>query len=192
MPRSSTSGDATAPPGTRDVIARHARRMFADRGYAATSVRAIAAAAGIDPALVIRHFGSKEGLFVAVTGLADHPGPELEGPLETLGARLVGYTLAPERAVMRRTLTTLVRASDYDSVRATLRETTRRLFVDELARRLSGPDAQLRAQLVAASLGGLIQAWADIEDEHRADADRGRVVELYGRAVQRLVDPPPG
>jgi AcrR family transcriptional regulator len=186
------SRPADPPPGTRDVIARHARVLFAERGYAATSVRRIAAAAGVDPALVIRHFGSKEELFVAVTGLADHPGPELDGPLETLGVRLVGYTLAPERAVVRQVLTHLVRASDLDGVRARLRETTHRLFVDELARRLAGPDAELRARLVAAQLGGLIQAWSDIGDEQLPAADLDRVVELYGRAVQRLVDPTSG
>jgi AcrR family transcriptional regulator len=182
--------EAVAAPGTRELIARHARALFDDRGYAATSVRAIAAAAGVDPALVIRHFGSKELLFVSVSGLADHPGPQLDGPLDTLGTRLAAYVLAPERAAMRRTLASLVRASDYDSVRAVLRDSTRRLFVDELARRLAGPDAELRAQLVAAQLGGLLQAWSVIEDEHLTEADRGRVVELYGRAVQRLVDPP--
>jgi AcrR family transcriptional regulator len=192
VPTPARPGDAAAASGTRELIARHARTMFDDRGYAATSVRAIAAAAGVDPALVIRHFGSKEMLFVSVTGLADHPGPELDGPVATLGTRLVGYVLAPERAAMRRTLTTLVRASDYDSVRTVLRETTRRLFVDELARRLSGPDAELRAQLVATQLGGLVQAWSVIEDEHLTEADRSRVVELYGSAVQRLVDPPAG
>jgi len=121
------SRPADPPPGTRDVIARHARVLFAERGYAATSVRRIAAAAGVDPALVIRHFGSKE-----------------------------------------------------------------ELFVDELARRLAGPDAELRARLVAAQLGGLIQAWSDIGDEQLPAADLDRVVELYGRAVQRLVDPTPG
>jgi AcrR family transcriptional regulator len=43
-----------AIPSTRDVIARQAQELFDERGYAGTSVRAIAAAAGIDPALVIR------------------------------------------------------------------------------------------------------------------------------------------
>src|SRR3954451_5584740 len=49
------SSPVDPPPGTRDVIGRHARVLFAERGYAATSVRGIAAAAGVDPALVIRH-----------------------------------------------------------------------------------------------------------------------------------------
>ncbi|PZG19129.1 TetR family transcriptional regulator [Micromonospora craterilacus] len=43
-----------------------ALRLFAERGFAATSARAVAAAAGLSPALVIHHFGSKEGLRAAV------------------------------------------------------------------------------------------------------------------------------
>lgn len=43
-----------------------ALEMFAERGFEATSTRAVAAAAGLSPALVTRHFGSKEGLRSAV------------------------------------------------------------------------------------------------------------------------------
>ncbi|MEU9456707.1 helix-turn-helix domain-containing protein [Streptomyces sp. NPDC048277] len=43
-----------------------ALELFAERGFEATSTRAVAAAAGLSPALVTRHFGSKEGLRAAV------------------------------------------------------------------------------------------------------------------------------
>jgi len=43
-----------------------ALRLFAQRGFAATSARAVAAEAGLSPALVMHHFGSKEGLRAAV------------------------------------------------------------------------------------------------------------------------------
>lgn len=175
---------------TRDLIARHARELFDQRGYAATSVRAVAAAAGFDPALVIRHFGSKEELFLSVMGLADQPVLELHGPLETLGTRLVGVLLAPEQAGLRRTFMTLIRASEYDRVRASLQETTGRLFADRLAALLPGPDARLRAHLIGAQLLGVIQAWTLMVPGHVAEADRERAVALYGRAVQRLIDAP--
>lgn len=178
-------------PGTRDVIARCARELFDQQGYPATSVRAIAAAAGIDPALVIRYFGSKEELFVRVMGLAEHPGPVLEGPTATVGVRLVTYVLAPERAAIRRHISAMMRASDYDSVRATLQETVRRLFMETLAQRLEGPDAALRARLITAQIGGIIQAWTTTDDEALTEADPSRIIELYGRAIQQLIDPPP-
>ena len=63
---------ATAsPPSPSDLTARASIRdaaltLFAARGYAGTSVRDIAAAAGVSPALLFHHYGSKEGLREAV------------------------------------------------------------------------------------------------------------------------------
>jgi len=48
---------------TRAAILDAARRLFAERGYDATTVRDVAAGAGVDAALVIRYFGNKEALF---------------------------------------------------------------------------------------------------------------------------------
>ncbi|MEU9205109.1 helix-turn-helix domain-containing protein [Streptomyces sp. NPDC048332] len=50
----------------RARLRRCALELFAERGFEATSTRAVAAAAGLSPALVTRHFGSKEGLRTAV------------------------------------------------------------------------------------------------------------------------------
>jgi AcrR family transcriptional regulator len=49
---------------TREAILAAARELFADRGYDGASLRAIARAAGVDPALVHHFFGNKEGVFV--------------------------------------------------------------------------------------------------------------------------------
>ena len=48
---------------TRAAILAAAQALFAEQGYERTTVRDVAARAEIDPALVIRYFGSKEGLF---------------------------------------------------------------------------------------------------------------------------------
>lgn len=57
---------------TRADILRHAQRAFSTHGYAASGIRAITAAAGVNPALAIRYFGSKERLFEeALSGLLD-------------------------------------------------------------------------------------------------------------------------
>jgi len=54
--------DATAKTHVRDA----ALVLFAENGIATTSLRAVAAAAGVSPGLVVHHFGSKEGLRRAV------------------------------------------------------------------------------------------------------------------------------
>jgi AcrR family transcriptional regulator len=70
-PRRSAPERAPAgPPRGRvevcDALVRHAMELFASRGPAAVSVREIAASAGVNHALVFRHFGSKDGLVRAV------------------------------------------------------------------------------------------------------------------------------
>lgn len=73
MPAMSSS-DLTGRARLREA----ALRLFAERGFEATSARAVAAAAGLSPALVMHHFGSKEGLRAAVD----------EEVLDRLGAAL--------------------------------------------------------------------------------------------------------
>ncbi|MFI5429411.1 TetR/AcrR family transcriptional regulator [Aeromicrobium sp. UC242_57] len=69
-------------PHTRDLIAASAKRLFEAHGFSGTSVRAIAAEAGADPSLVIRHFGSKQALFLEVLGLDEYVRPPIDGPLD--------------------------------------------------------------------------------------------------------------
>jgi AcrR family transcriptional regulator len=45
-----------------------ARRLFAERGYAATTTADVAARAGVSEGILFHHFGSKEGLLAAVAG----------------------------------------------------------------------------------------------------------------------------
>jgi AcrR family transcriptional regulator len=92
-------------PGPRDergVLAARiiaaARDGFAQHGWAGTTIRAVARAADVDPALVYHYFGSKEGLLDAAT---NPPQKWLENvakvwttPIEQLGAALLEFLLA--------------------------------------------------------------------------------------------------
>lgn len=174
-------------PTTREAIAHHARTLFEELGYHDASVRTIAAAAGVDPALVIRHFGSKELLFIEVVGLASFEAPLLGKDTATLGRRLAEFMLAPERSELRIRLRALVRASDREAVRDELRQAINRMFIDELVRVLPGADAAARAQLIGVQLSSFAQA-SDGADSPSADLDRDRLVDLCARAIQALVD----
>jgi AcrR family transcriptional regulator len=66
---------------TRGEIVEAAKRVFAEKGYDGTSLRAVAREAGVDPALVHHYFDGKASLFVAAMALpfdprtvADHAG----------------------------------------------------------------------------------------------------------------------
>jgi len=73
---------------TRRAILDQARRLFAQNGYGATTVKAVAAAATVSPNLITRYFGGKEGLFLASTQTELQLDPVFPGPRESLGARL--------------------------------------------------------------------------------------------------------
>lgn len=78
---------------TREEILEAARRRFAEQGYDGATVRAIAADAGVNAALLHHFFGTKQRLFAASMNLPVDPGelvPRiLEGPEEEIGERLV-------------------------------------------------------------------------------------------------------
>ncbi|MQW75036.1 TetR family transcriptional regulator [Nocardioides sp. dk4132] len=178
---------------TRDAIATEARRQFMAQGYAATSVRAVAAAAGVDPALVIRHFGSKEQLFLETVALDGPFSPVLDGPLEELGERLVALVLDERLSgVLRTPYRAMIRASDSAAVRERLLAAMRATLAGPLAARLAGPDATLRAHLVAAQVGGLLEALVILEDPAVTDADPVLVARHYGAALSTLLTPEPG
>ncbi|VVD83402.1 TetR family transcriptional regulator [Pandoraea aquatica] len=66
-PRKRTRGRPTCDcTHGADALLLNARRIFAQRGFYASSVRQIAEASGVDAALISHHFGSKEALWVAV------------------------------------------------------------------------------------------------------------------------------
>ncbi|MEU6145024.1 TetR family transcriptional regulator [Streptomyces sp. NPDC047081] len=64
-PHRARSGRRPGDSGTREQILESALHLFSDRGYARTTIRAIAEGAQVDPALVHHFFGNKEGVFEA-------------------------------------------------------------------------------------------------------------------------------
>jgi AcrR family transcriptional regulator len=87
--------DASA---TREAILAAAVAAFAERGYRAVTVRDVARAAGVDPALVVRYFGSKAGLFAEGVGAIGASGiaEALAGPAAGLADRLADHLAGKE------------------------------------------------------------------------------------------------
>jgi AcrR family transcriptional regulator len=151
-------------------------------------VRAIAAAADVDPALVIRHFGSKEQLFLRAVAVDDFLLGVTSGPLRGMGKRLVTTLLSDTQDPTFNIYRAMMRASDSERVRSELVGVIQRTFVEPLAPRLGGPDPVLRARLIAAQIAGLIDAIAILADPIVVDADRDRLAEVFGAAIQSLID----
>ena len=85
-------GRPSGSSGTRNRILTSARELFARNGIGNTSIRAVAAAAGVDSALVHHYFGTKEQLFAAAVHIPIDPmdiiGPLREVPIDEIGYRL--------------------------------------------------------------------------------------------------------
>ena len=124
------AGPTTAPrrsDATRAAILRAARERFAADGYDRATIRAIAADARIDPSMVMRYYGSKEGLFAAAAEF-DLRLPDLAGvPPEQLGEPLVRHFL--DRWEGDETLAALLRAAATNPGAA---ERMRGIFADQL------------------------------------------------------------
>lgn len=179
----------TIPPGsTPAAIHAAAGRLFAERGYAGVSVREIAKVAGVDPSLVIRHFESKEKLFLATMQLdLDHQ-PLAEWPVESLGERYIAFLLDSDENT-RGIFLALLRASDGGRLGTQLREAHNDAFVEPLRSRLQGEDAELRARLAAALVGGLLYSLWVVGDEQLLTTDHHELVRRYGALLQSLVTP---
>jgi AcrR family transcriptional regulator len=118
-----TTGRRPGRQNSRGAIVDAARARFARHGYDATTIRAVAADAAVDPALVMQFFGTKEGLFAAAlehhTSITKPLLAVLAGPQAGLGARFTrAYLELWEDPVTGERLRSLVRAT-IGSPRAT-------------------------------------------------------------------------
>ncbi|MEU1134523.1 TetR family transcriptional regulator [Streptomyces sp. NPDC005900] len=180
-----------AGPATRDRILQAARDEFSERGYEKTSVRGIAKAAGVDPALVHHYFGTKEQVFEAAVAVAFAPALEApaaveEGPLDGVGERLTRFLLGVwENPATRTPLLAVVRSAlNNETAAAVFRRLVAAQLLGRIARRLELPDAELRAELSAAQLVGVAMLRYVIKVEPLASADMEQIVARVAPVVQ--------
>ncbi len=189
----SRTGRRPGTPDTRDTILAAARRGFAVRGYDATSLRSIASAANVDPALVIHYFGSKEGLFIAATGLpAAIPGlfRDLAAlPRQDFVQALVcGYLELVDSDSSRNAIIALVRSAvSNDKAAAMLREFLTAELLPVITGLTGQPDAQLRASLIVAHLIGIAMLRHVLRVEPLAKATPGEIVGLAAPAIEQYL-----
>jgi AcrR family transcriptional regulator len=190
------TGRRPGPNRTRAAILDAARAAFAERGYEAFSMRAVARDAGVDAALVHRFHGSKEDLFVAAMELPISPGrlvPALlaEG-VDGLGERLVRTLLELfDRPAAFAPFLALIRgAASNDHAAAMLREFLTREVLGRLAAAASPDRPELRASLAGSQIVGLAMARYVVAVPPLATTDRDTVVACVGPAIQRYLTGP--
>ena len=181
---------------TRGAVLDAARARFASDGFAGTTIRRVAADAGVDPSQVMQFFGSKDDLFAAVVAV---PGSALErfatvfeGPDEHLGERVVRAYLQAWEGVREESepLMAMLRSAVVnDQATAQLRDFIQSRLLHGMSGR--GDDAVLRAGLASAMLVGVVTSRRIIGVPVLVEADTETLVKTLAPAIQQILGAQP-
>ncbi len=176
---------------TREALLSAARALIARDGVGHVSTRDVAAAAGANQALVYRYFGSKEALLVEALQPTEPDRTIAETPLADLPHTLLRRALDPDAPadVRASSMSTLVAGAGTELVRTIARDRIHAGFTTQLAGRLDGDDAELRAELVAALLTGISSLRGQIGTRAIAGADLDALATYVDRMVAPLITP---
>lgn len=193
---------ATAPPrvgrrrgreSTRATVLTAARARFAQDGFAATTIRRVAADAGVDPSQVMQFFGSKDDLFAAVMAV---PASALrrfdtafEGPSEHLGERVVTAFLDAWEAPSGESepLMAMLRGAVVNEQAAAQLRDFIQARLEHGAIGSNSEDRALRAGLAAAMLVGVVVSRRIIGVPTLVAADHETLAFAVGPAIQTIL-----
>jgi len=192
-PDSSRPRDADS---TRQRLLQAARRRFARGGYSGTTVREIAADAGVNVALINRYFTSKEGLFEAcLRGVVD----DLDGPagaavsVEQVVETMIGYLAERPSGEHPLHLLLLLRSSG-DARADEIRRHTLTTFAEGIATAAGwrhgapgGEDLVLRAQIALSAALGIVLLRASTELQPLSAATAQDLRRPLGEAFSALL-----
>jgi AcrR family transcriptional regulator len=184
------------PPGTSDArerILSSARELFARNGIGNTSIRAVAAGADVDSALVHHYFGTKEKLFAAAINVDVDPGtilgPLRTAPVEDLGRALPAMILAMWESEAGAGLMATLRSALAGEQIGIFRSFLREVVVTELAARVDEPPGTgvIRAEFVATQILGIAMARHILELEPMASLPVAQIVDTIAPNLQRYL-----
>lgn len=194
MPAARRAGRWRTGQVNRQRIIDAARERFMRDGYERATVRAIAADAGVDVAMVYYFFGNKEGLFTASTLTGpEHPLHQLATLLDE-GTERVGERLArrflehwEQGAVFEPFLTLWRSAAIHPEARKVLHDSLAGPIAERVATEFGVADAELRVELVASHLAGLVFARYQLKIEPLASTSIEDLVGRLGPTLQRYL-----
>lgn len=173
-----------------------ARRLFANSGYDKTSVRDIAAGAGVDPALIRHYFGSKAELFRSTMGWpfdpADISARIAGGDREEIGTRLTRvFFTAWEQSDSRASLLAILRgAATHAESAALVRQFIQGQLYPQMAKLLTGSDTELRVDLAMGQLLGIAYLRHVLQVEPIASASVDELIARVTPVVTAHLTPP--
>ncbi|ETB39949.1 TetR family transcriptional regulator, partial [Mycobacterium avium subsp. hominissuis 10-5606] len=179
--------------GSRERILASARELFARNGIRNTSIRAVAAAAGVDSALVHHYFGTKEKLFAAAVQIPIDPmqviGPLREVPVDDLGYALPSMLLplwdSEVGAAFIATLRSILAGEEISLFRTFIQD----VIGVEVGPRVDNPAGSgvIRIQFVASQLVGVVMARYILELEPFASLPPEQIAATIAPNLQRYL-----
>jgi AcrR family transcriptional regulator len=194
-PPGSRRGRRPGAPDTRTAILASARALFAARGFGGTTIRAVAAGAGVDAALVHHYFGGKDDLFLAALDIPVDPravlAPVLTQGAEGAGERFLRVFLSVwDDAGLRPGLLAVIRAAMDPSAHRLLSEGLLPVVIQPVGVALGLDRPEHRMPLVASQVLGLILLRYVFETEPLASMPAEQVVATYAPTIQRYLTGP--
>lgn len=183
-------------PDARAAIIEAAVALFAESGYDRTTIRAVAKAAEVDPALVYHYFGDKEGLLAEVISLPVDPGLLFAGLAKEsgpVGARLVLGVLSlyeNEPEALTRMVALLRTALSHEAAAELLRARLEDALLIELSGIAAKPAAEFRAGLIASQMIGVLLGRYVLRAPSLADASREELATAIGPTIDRYLTAP--
>lgn len=188
-------GRRSGPSTTRDQVLHAAQLRFAREGFAATSIRKIAVDAGVDPALVMQFFKSKDALFAASLAISedvqDRISAAFDGPRDQIGVTLTQNFLSlwEEGADVGPLMATLRGAATNDFAAEQLRTFIQARFLQVIGPKFGeGPDKATRAAVATSMLMGLVLARDMIGVPIVANLSREDIARMIGGAIQTILE----
>ena len=178
---------------TREVLINAAREVFIEQGYDGATVRAIAARAGVDAAMVNHWFGGKEGLFgEAVLKLPFNPQDIVDilvtAPADQLGDTIVRTFLTRWDASGGGVFTALIRSvTSHDEAALMLRDFFLKFVFKQVIARFSTDHEEFRATLIATQIVGLGMVRYVAQFEPLASADIDTLAAAIAPTIQRYI-----
>lgn len=193
--RTPRRGRRPGAPDTRAAILTAAREAFAEKGYTGASVRAIAATAGVDPALVHHYFGSKSDLLLAALEAPIDPrrvlAPVAQGGVDGAGERLMrAFVSVWEDEEVRPGLLALFRHVMDPSGATLVPDALSRIVFGPVVRALGVDEPERRTTLVASQVIGLVMVRYVLAVEPLASMPRDQLVATYAPTFQRYLGDP--
>lgn len=186
-------GRPAGPSDKRERILTSARELFARNGIDKTSIRSIAADAGVDAALVHHYFGTKTQLFAAAIHIPIDPMTVIsrlkEVPVDQIGHTLPSILLPLWDSEIGKgfvaTLRSILAGNDVSLVRSFLQD----IIIGEIGPRVDNPpgSSRIRIQFVASQLVGVAMARYILELEPFATLPADQIAETIAPTLQRYL-----